>query len=292
MIATDQVPGVYRRMVGDVLVTALSDGHAIFPPGILQGISPDEVETLQRAAGRRPPFTTAVNTFLLQWPDRTVLVDAGAGALMGPGAGRMRHNLEEAGVSAAEIDVVLLTHLHSDHIGGLLDSAGAAVFADADLVVPEAEAAYWLSETNRAAAPEARQGTFDLIHKTVGAYGDRVRRFRGTDPLPGIEAVSLPGHTPGHTGYAVGAGSDRLLIWGDILHVPEVQAAIPAATLPFDSDPALATKTRLDILERAAAEDLLVTGMHMHFPGFVRIARSGTGYTVQPEIWQGVLSLG
>ena len=110
MMATEQMPGVYRRIVGDVLVTALSDGYAVFPPDLLVGISPGDRDAMLRAAGRRPPFTTAINAFLLQWPDRTVLVDTGAGATMGPTAGRLMHNLEAAGVSPVDIDSVLLTH--------------------------------------------------------------------------------------------------------------------------------------------------------------------------------------
>lgn len=291
MMATEQMPGVYRRTVGDVLVTAISDGHAIFPPGILQGISPADAEACQRAAGRRLPFATAINAFVLQWGARTVLVDAGAGALMGASAGRLRRNLEEAGISVADVDAVLITHLHSDHVGGLIDGDSIPVFNNAELLIPEAEAAYWLSDAHRAAAPEARRATFDLAARVVAAYGDRVRRFAGPEPLPGIEAVALPGHTPGHTGYLVGKGADRLLIWGDVLHVPEVQAANPAVFLPFDSDAELGIKTRLDTLDRTAREDLLVCGMHLHFPGFVRIARAGSGYAVQPEAWLGALSL-
>lgn len=291
MIATEQMPGVYRRMVGEVLVTALSDGHIVFPPGILQIVSPAEAEALMRAAGRRPPFATVINAFLLQWPTRTVLVDTGAGATMGPTCGRLMHNLQAAGVSPADIDAVLLTHLHGDHTGGLVDAGDSPVFRNAELLVPETEMAFWLNDEHMAAAPEARRPGFLRARQVTAAYGDRLRRFDGQEPLPGIEAVALPGHTPGHTGYAVGTGGERLLIWADILHVQEVQSARPDVTLPFDTDPALAAKTRRDILDRAATEDLLVTGMHLNFPGFARVARAGSGYTMQPEVWQGALSL-
>jgi glyoxylase-like metal-dependent hydrolase (beta-lactamase superfamily II) len=289
MIATEQAPGIYRHRVGDILVTALHDGELTISPSFLQNTDAAEVEAILRAAGRRPPFGTAVNAFLLQWPGRTVLVDTGYGGFGGPTAGRLLHNLQEAGVAAADIDAVLLTHIHSDHGGGLVDAAGLATFAEAELVVPETEMAFWESDANMAALPEARHRGFRFARQVTAPYADRIRRFNTGEPLPGIEAIPLPGHTPGHTGYAIGSGTQRLLIWGDIFHVPEVQAARPEITLPYDLDPARAAKTRLDILERAVAEDLLIAGMHMHFPGFGRIARAGAGFVVQPQIWSSAL---
>ncbi|WP_158743929.1 MBL fold metallo-hydrolase [Acidisphaera sp. L21] len=292
MISTEQAPGIYRHRIGDVLVTVLHDGELTISPSFLQNTTAAEVEALMRAAGRRPPFNTAVNVFLLQWPGRTVLVDTGYGGFGGPTAGRLLRNLQEAGVSTADIDAVLLTHIHSDHAGGLIDADGLAVFAEAELVVPEVEIAFWYDDANMAALPEFRHRGFKFARQTTAPYADRTRRFTGTEPLPGIEAIPLPGHTPGHTGYFVGTGADRLLIWGDIFHVPDVQAARPEVTLPYDLDPARAAKTRLEILERAVAEDMLVAGMHMHFPGLGRIARAGAGFVVQPQVWSSELPPG
>ena len=288
-VANEQVAGVYRRRVGEVLVTALNDGSVMLPPEILLGISPSDQEVLLRGAGRRPPFQTAINTFLLQWPDRTVLVDTGAAARMGPAAGKLPANLRAAGVTPEEIGDVVLTHLHGDHVGGLLNGSGGPAFAGARLWVAEDEIAYWQDDAKKAAVPEARQGSFDVARAAVRPYADRMQRFPFGEIMPGLEAIAMPGHTPGHTGYMVSSGGERLLIWGDVFHVPVVQAARPDVGTGFDSDPAQATQTRRAALERAVNEDLLVTGMHMSFPGFARIARSGEGYAVQPEVWRGDL---
>ena len=233
MMSTEQMPGVYRRLVGDVLVTALSDGSLVLPLDLLQNSTPAEAEATLRGAGRRPPFATAINAFVLQWPGLTVLVDTGAGTLVGPGSGKLARNLQEAGLSAASIDAVLMTHLHGDHAGGLIDGDGNPAFPNAKLLVPEAEMAFWLDDTQKAAAPEARRGSFDVARQMTAPYGDGLQRVTGTSPLSAVEAVPLPGHTPGHTGYVVGGGSERLLIWGDTCHMQESRPA--ARRLPSPS---------------------------------------------------------
>ncbi len=288
-IASTQVPGVYRRRVGDVLVTALYDGGVVLPAEVFLGITPEEREHVLRAGGRRPPFTSAVNAFLLQWPDRTVLVDTGAGTAFGDAAGRLPANMAAAGVGPSDISDVVMTHLHSDHFGGLLDGNGGAAFPGAGLWVAETEMAFWYDDAAMAEAPEARRGTFEQARRSTAAYAARTHRFAYGRIMPGLEALALPGHTPGHTGYMLTSGGESLLIWGDVFHLPVVQAARPEVGTAFDSDPALATRSRRAVLERAVSEDLLVTGMHMSFPGFARIARAGDAYVVQPEVWRGEL---
>ncbi len=285
-VATAQVPGVQRRKLGDVLVTALSDGSLLIPAEYLNGVDEAGRDSLYRAAGRRPPFASALNAFLLQCGGRTVLVDTGVGGQWGPSAGRLGANLGAAGVAPGEIGTVLLTHLHADHVGGLLDETGAPAFPNATILVPAAELAYWQDDAKRDALPEAKRGAFEAARRYTAPYGGRVQAFSGTAPLPGVTAVPLPGHTPGHTGYAVAGGGETLVIWGDICHVPEVQCARPEVTIGFDADPADAVASRRAMLQRAVDEDLVITGMHMSFPGFNRIARDGSGYRLQPQPWQ------
>ena len=273
-IASVQVPGIYRRRVGEVLVTAIKDGSVVLPPEALLGITPEDRESLLRAAGRRPPFHSSITCYLLQWPERTVLVDTGVGTTWGAAGGMLPAYLKAAGVEPGEINDVVMTHLHVDHIGGLLTDAGAPAFPGAGLWVAEDEIAFWQDDKAKAAAPADRQGSFDGARKATRPYADRMHRFSYGEIMPGLAAVPLPGHTPGHTGYLVSSGGEKLLIWGDVFHVPAVQIARPDVGTGFDSDPALAIQSRREALERAAAEDLVVAGMHLDFPGFSRISRT------------------
>ncbi len=282
-----QVPGIQRRRVGACCVTALSDGSIELPAAAHVGIDEATRDALYRAAGRRPPFLSAINGFLLQWPDRTVLIDTGAGALMGPSLGRLRPNLGAAGEVPTAVDHVLLTHMHPGHIGGLAGDDGAPSFPRATLMADQTELEFWSDGRNLEAAPETVRDSFAVVGRNLAPYRDRTRPFRGGGTvLPGLEAVSLPGHTPGHTGYMLRDGGESLLIWGDIVHAPEVQCARPEVTMVFDSDPAQAARTRRAVLERAVAENLVIAGMHMSFPGFSRVARHGDAYRLQPLVWE------
>jgi glyoxylase-like metal-dependent hydrolase (beta-lactamase superfamily II) len=282
-----QVAGVQRRRIGTCCVTALSDGSIELPAATLVGIDKAGHDAIYRAAGRRPPFLSAINGFLLQWPDCTALIDTGAGALMGPLLGRLRANLGAAGVAVTAVDNVLLTHMHPDHIGGLGGDDGVPSFPRATLMVDRTELEFWSDERNLEATPEAVRDSFAVVRHNVVPYRNRKTPFHGSGVvLPGLEAVALPGHTPGHTGYLLSDGGERLLIWGDIIHAPEVQCVRLEATTVFDSDPAQAARTRRGVLEWAVTEDLAVTGMHMNFPGFSRVARHGDAYRLQPLVWE------
>ena len=287
MIEMAQVPGFYRRRFGDVMVTAVNDGVIELPHEVIQRIDGAGVAALQREAFRPPVPRSSVNTFLIQGNGRTVLIDTGAGGSMGPTLGRLPANLMAAGVAPGDVDLVLMTHLHPDHSGGLASEAGTALFPRAELAVQKAEAGFWLNEAMAAAAPDESKPTFAGAQASVSPYRARLRVFDGTDVAPGIQAVALPGHTPGHTGYMVGTGGSALLIWGDAIHVPDVQAQRPEVGMVFDTDPDGAIASRRRVLDMAAQDRLMVAGMHLHFPGFSHVARMGDGYALVPEAWSG-----
>lgn len=282
-IPDQQVPGVFHRRVGDAVVTALNDGFLDLPPEAVRGIAPEELARLLTSAFRRPTPRSAVNAFLVRSGGRVFLIDAGGGNIAGPTLGGLPANLRAAGVGPEAVDAMLMTHLHPDHVGGLLGADGRPAFPNAELLVPEPEAAFWLDEGRT--PPAGAEAYFQVARTAARAYGDRLRPFSAGEPVPGIRAEPLPGHTPGHTGYRLASGGEQLLIWGDVLHVPDVQSRRPDVFMRFDADPDTAVATRRRVLDMAAADRLAVAGMHLHFPAFAHVARAVEGYALVPDTW-------
>lgn len=282
---TSQVSGVRHIKVPGGVVTALLDGSLPIGAEAFSNLSAEEASgLLERAFMESGPVATGVNCYLFRDGDRTILIDAGgAGAF--PNMGELSAALGRADVAPEDIDMVLLTHLHPDHVGGMVTD-GAPAFPNAEVVAHDTDISFWTSEDNRAGAPDSMKGFFDLASGVVEAYGDRLTAITGeVEVTTGISSVLLPGHTPGHTGYMIGQGDDALLVWGDIIHVGAFQFPKPEAAIGFDVNPEQAIETRKMILERADAEHLRVAGMHIGFPGVGRVVRHDEGYVFDPEPW-------
>ncbi|MDP3416715.1 MBL fold metallo-hydrolase [Falsiroseomonas sp.] len=280
-----QAAGFCHRRVGDILVTALNDGHQDAPLTTMAGIPTEAAAALLHAAFRPVPRRTAVNGFLIRSAGRIALVDTGCGPIK-PTTGRLAANLAAAGVAPGEIDTVLTTHLHPDHTGGLTGAEGAPLFPAATLLLHEAEHAHWHDDAAMQREDASRRAAFfGGARKRLAAYAGRTSLFHSGEIFPGVTAIPLPGHTPGHTGFLVASGGKSLLIWGDIVHVPEVQVPRPEATMAVDVDPAQAAATRRRLFDQVATDRQAIAGMHLHFPAFAHLARDGAGYRLLPDAW-------
>ena len=285
-----QIPGVYRRRIGDIVVTAISDGYLDAIYEFIRGIEPAEAERILKEAYRPAPPRVSINCFVIHSAGRVALMETGSGDKMGPMLGKMPENLAKAGIDKKSIDTVILTHMHPDHSNGLTDNSGKAIFPDVELVVSERDVAHWHDDAAMARATERQKlRFFQRAREQVKPYLNRRRDAQG-EVFPGVTAVPLYGHTPGHTGYMVSSQGESLLIWGDIVHMPDIQTRRPDVWMEPDVDGEAAVATRKRIMDQVATDRLLVAGMHMHFPGFLNLnRRSGGGYELIPEIWQQAL---
>ncbi|WP_333610005.1 MBL fold metallo-hydrolase [Pantoea piersonii] len=267
------------RQVGDFIVTVLRDGIMSASLDLLSGIEPIDAGAIQRRVGIEKPGDIHINCYLIRGRGRTILVDAGMGGVNNSG-GLLNKNLEANGVSAKEVDTILLTHGHPDHIGGLLDAEGGPVFKHAALYLHWQEAEYWLDDEKEEMASERAKRNFALVRRTLKAYAHNLHFINGNEVIKGILPIWLPGHTPGHTGFRIDSGNQSLLIWGDIVHFPHIQLANPSVSIAFDLNPAQAKETRKTVLEQAVRAKLLIAGMHLDMAGFAYIFSTKDGYRV------------
>lgn len=281
-----QVPGYYRLMLGNFEVTALYDGAIDLDEKLLKNIQLRDIQRLlAREFLKGPKVQTAVNAYLINTGSKLILVDAGAAKLFGPGLGNILDNLKAAGYAPEQVDVVLVTHLHGDHVNGLVTSEGQRVFTNAEIWSAKADNDFWLSEAIAAKAPKDFQSFFKMSRDAAAPYlaAGKWKTFDSDrELLPGITSVDTHGHTPGHASYLVQSGDQRLMILGDLVHNHAVQFAHPDVAIEFDNDPKQAVIARKRIFRQAAKERLMVAGMHLPFPGIGHVRKEQKGYAWVP----------
>ena len=264
--------------VGDIEVYLLSEGDSEGNSSLFVGADEEMLEKYVPDG----KYSTAINVFLVRTPEKTFLVDTGFGKNL---FGKMK----ALGVEPEGIDAVLLTHMHGDHIGGLMREKKRA-FPKARIYLARQERDYWTDEEAMKKLPEGRQGGFRNAQETLGAYGEDVETFdpgilgeKGEHLFPGVAALAAFGHTPGHTLFLLESGDSSLLIWGDLTHAMAIQMPVPDVAMVYDVDPAMAVASRKAVLKYVDEKGIPVAGMHIPSPVFGSVTSSGKGgYSFAP----------
>lgn len=284
-----QVASFYRLKLGDYEVTALSDGTVKLPMAkIYKNIKEADAETYLTGHFQAGDSEVSVNAFLVNTGDRLVLIDAGTGDLMGPSLGKLVYNIEASGYKASQIDHVILTHIHTDHSGGLT-SNGARVFGNAILHVNRREEQFWLKAGAKAKSDKTLGDYIAQAERSVAPYIEAGKFETFGDnaaPIPGFGSVLRAGHTPGHSGIIVESNGEKIVFWGDIAHGDVLQFDQPDVTVDFDVDQKAAAASRAIAFSEAADQKYLVAGAHHAFPGIGNVRRDDSNYDWVPLVYK------
>ena len=280
-----QAPGYYRMMLGDFEITALSDGTlALEVTKLLTNTTPVRVDQLLKRAFLADPVEVSVNAFLVNTRTKLVLIDAGTGNLFGPTLGNLVNNLKAAGYQPEQVDEIYITHMHGDHVGGLM-AGDKLAFPNAIVRADKRDADFWLSQANLDAAPADAKDSFKGAMMSINPYAaaGKFKPFDGSGELvPGIKAVSTYGHTKGHTMYVVESKGQKMAVLGDLMHVAAVQFPNPSVTIEFDTDPKMAAVQRKKVYADGAKQGFWLAAAHLSFPGIGHIRTDGQGYVYYP----------
>ena len=296
--AAAQAPGFYRYKVGAYECTSINDGARSFPlpDTFVKNVPKEEVLAAAEAAYMpKGMVTVPFNPQLINTGSKLVLIDCGNGiATYEPtkGAiGRTLQNLAAAGVDPKSIDVVLISHLHPDHTNGIRAADGSMAFPNAEIMVPAKDWDFWMSDENAAKAQsDMMKGYFANVKKIYTGIESRVTKYDwGKEVAPGITSIAAPGHTPGHTAFAIASGGSKVLIQSDVTNIPEFFLRNPDWHVAYDTDPDIAQETRHKFYDMAAAEKAMVVGFHFTFPSIGHVEKDGTKYRLVPVAWNPVI---
>src|SRR5215470_15690639 len=289
-----QAPSFYRAKLGDFEITVVSDGaRAIpLPPQFVRNVSNEQVLAAAEAAYMpKGSIVAPFNPVVVNTGAKLVLIDTGYGPGIGPTVGLLPVTLAAAGIDPKTIDIVLISHMHGDHVLGLKNPDGSLAFPNAEIKVPAVDFTYWMSDENMSRAPEGFQKmSFGYNRKIFSNLTDKVTRYEwGKEVAPGITSVETAGHTPGHSSFVIASGSGRMFFQGDVTNVPDLFLRNPDWQVMFDSEPERAVATRRRVYDMASTEKLLICGYHFPFPGLGYVEKAGTGYRLVPAAWSPVI---
>jgi glyoxylase-like metal-dependent hydrolase (beta-lactamase superfamily II) len=298
-LADKQAPSFYRYRVGEAQVNVISDGVNTFPLGdtLVLNAKKDEVSAaLDKAFLPKDKMSVHFSPLVINTGGKLVVIDTGNGpaafASSKGNVGQFASNLTAAGFDPKNIDMVVISHFHGDHVNGLLTADGAAAFPNAEVLVPATEWKFWMDDGEMSRANgERMQGLFKNNRRVFEAgLKKKVTPYEwGKDVAPGLLAVDSTGHTPGHTSYVLSSGSDKVFIQSDVTNHPALFVANPGWHLMFDQDPALAEKTRRKVYDMLVADRMRVQGFHYPFPANGYVEKDGNGYRLVPAPWSPVI---
>lgn len=292
-MAGKQAASFYRYKVGDLEVTVVTDGARTIPlpDKLVKNVNKDEVSKALSDAFLDPnKFTILFNPIVVNTGKKLVVIDTGLGPAayaQSKGAiGQFQTNLGAAGIDPKNVDTVVISHFHGDHINGLLTADNKPAYPNAEVLVPAAEWAFWMSDDNMNKAPDALKGNFKNARRVFGPLGDKVAQYQdGKEVAPGITAVSTPGHTPGHSSHVLSSGSAKTMIQADVTNHPALFVRNPGWHLMFDMNGPQAEATRRKLYDMCAADKLMIQGFHYPFPAAGHVEKDGTGYRLVPVQW-------
>jgi glyoxylase-like metal-dependent hydrolase (beta-lactamase superfamily II) len=281
-------PSFYRLKLGTIEITVVSDGTLAFPAETLWGDRADDARSLLTSNFQpSSPVELQINTILVNTGDNLILIDAGCGADKFQNTnGRLLGHLATAGYAPGDIDIILFTHFHFDHLWGISDGKNASLlFPSAEFVASEAEVAFWSDPELPSKLPAKQQPAVTQTNLKLAI--PRLRQIKaGADVVPGVATLDTAGHTPGHMSVHISSGSEEMLLTADVVADTEISFLRPDWAFGFDLDVKRATKARIAFLDRAAADKTLVGSYHLPFPGFGHVVREGSGYRWLPADWQ------
>lgn len=283
-MAKFQAPGFYRAMLGDFELTVLSDGTVDLPVDKLLKQPAEKTNKALLKSFEKVPLETSVNGFLINTGSKLILIDAGAASLFGPTLGKLASHLKAAGYQPEQVDEIYITHMHADHVGGLI-AGGKLAFPNAVVRAGKADADYWLSQANMDKAPADKKGSFQGAMSSMNPYV-AANKFQPItqdgELVPGISSHTTAGHTPGHITYMIESKGQKLALLGDLMHVAAVQFDNPSVTIAFDSDEKIAESSRKEAFAAAAKAGYLIGAAHLSFPGLGHLKANGKSYTFVP----------
>lgn len=279
--------GFAKFKVGSIEVIQVYDGHweKAHDPGFVRNASLDDVKGAVTKAGLTDAFVPIPFTVtIVRAGGRTIMFDSSTGGQMAPTAGRfVAKNLAASGVKPEEISTIVVTHFHPDHISGLMaKETNAQTFPNAEIIVPEAEYKHWTAEGLVEKVPDSAKGLVRRIQATFPTWKNVKQAAADTEVTAGVRSIATYGHTPGHTSYVVSAGSDSLIVGGDVTNIAALNLRNPGWHLVFDAIPALAEENRRKIMDRVIADKTIITGYHWGMPGAGTIQKEGNGYALVP----------